>query len=78
LSTVEWHSAHVTPKRVTVLVALTLACTPTTAFSPSKATVVAGSSRLTCPALSWETSPAGSASRSTLRPTPSAVLGLIP
>src|SRR5256886_600933 len=78
LSTVEWHSAHVTPKRVMVLVASTVACTPTTAFRLSNTTVVAGSSRFACPALSWETSPAGSASTSTFRPTPSAVLGLIP
>ena len=77
LSTVEWHSAHVTPKRVMVLVASTVACAPTTAFRLSNATVVAGSSRLTCPALSWETSAAGSASTSTLRPTPSATLGLM-
>src|SRR5205807_1098943 len=78
LSTVAWHRAHVTPKRVILLVASTLACTPTTAFSASRATVVAGSSRLTCPALSCDTSAAGSASTSTLRPTPSAVLGLMP
>src|SRR5207302_1215924 len=40
--------------------------------------VRAGSSRLPCPAWSCDTSAAGSASTSTLSPTPSAVLGLMP
>src|SRR5256886_4361907 len=78
LSAVEWHGAHVPPNRVMVLAASTLACTPTTAYSASRAAVVAGSSRLPGPAWSCDTSAAGSASTSTLSPTPSAVLGLMP
>src|SRR5881396_1967809 len=50
--------------------------TPTTALSLSSASVVAGSSRFTCPALSCSWSAAGIASRSTLRPTLNAVLQL--
>src|SRR5881396_131191 len=52
--------------------------TPTTALSLRSASVVAGSSRFTCPALSCSWSAAGIASRSTLRPTLNAVLGLTP
>src|SRR5690349_11853089 len=76
LSTVEWQSAQVMPTLVRVLLASTWPMTPTTAPSLSKVTVVAGSSRLTCPACSAAWTDAGSVSRSTLSPTESAVLGL--
>jgi hypothetical protein len=46
-STVEWQSAHVTPRRVMWLFASTVACRPTTAFILSSATVVAGLLRST-------------------------------
>ena len=52
--------------------------TPTTAFSLSSASVVAGSSRSTLPALIAAAIFGGSASASTLRPTASAVFGLTP
>ena len=52
--------------------------TPTTAFSFSSASVVAGSSRSTLPALIAAAIVCGSASTSTLRPTASAVFGLTP
>src|SRR5713226_7646618 len=52
--------------------------TPTTALSLSRASVVAGSSRFTLPALICFLSPSGKASASTLRPTESAVFGLTP
>jgi hypothetical protein len=55
-----------------------MAVTPTTAFSFSSAIVVAGSSRLTLPALSLFFKASGSASASTLRPTDKAVLGDTP
>ena len=48
-STVEWQSAHVMPSRVMWLSASTVACTPTTAFNLSSATVVAGLVRSTWP-----------------------------
>ena len=54
LSTVEWQSAQVMPTRVSVSVPPTLSTvplTPTTAFSFSSATVVAGLVRLTDPVL---------------------------
>src|SRR5688572_27426405 len=49
---------------------------PTTAFSLSRASVTAGSSRFTAPALIFAFSASGSASASTLSPTASAVFGL--
>ena len=52
--------------------------TPTTAFSFSSASVVAGSSRSTVPALMPAATSAGTASASTFNPTASAVFGLTP
>src|SRR5688572_13688680 len=49
---------------------------PTTAFSLSRASVTAGSSRFTAPALIFAFSASGRASASTLSPTASAVFGL--
>ena len=51
LSTVEWQNAHWMPIDLTLPSGLAKAVTPTTAFSLSSAMVVAGSSRLTLPAL---------------------------
>ncbi len=73
-STVEWQSAQVMPKLVTWPRSLTLARTPTTAFSCRRATVTAGSSR-PWPALMAAMISAGKASTSTLRPRPSAATG---
>ena len=50
-STVEWQNAHWMPIDLTLPSGLANAVTPTTAFSLSSAIVVAGSSRLTLPAL---------------------------
>src|ERR1700682_1183977 len=52
--------------------------TPSMELSLSKASVVAGSSKLTLPSLSCCFSESGKASASTLRPTARAVLGLTP
>jgi hypothetical protein len=68
---VEWHRAQVTPRRVIVPSASTEATTPTTAFRPSSAAVVAGSSRSALARTS-----AGTAAASTFRPTPSAAVGV--
>src|SRR6266508_3896387 len=64
--------------RLDAAVGLAKAVTPTTAFSFSSAIVVAGSSRLTLPALICVFKASGSASASTLRPTDSAVFGETP
>ena len=79
LSTVEWHSAHVMPSRVRLSLPFTLVTVPTrptTAFSLSKVTVVAGSLRSTLPALIAAATSGGMASASTLSPTERAVVGL--
>ena len=77
-STVEWQSAHVMPIDCSPLVLEKNPLTPTTAFSFSSASVVAGSSRSTVPALMPAATSAGRASTSTFRPTDSAVFGLTP
>ena len=64
------HEPHRRPRRIPV--------TPTTAFSLSRASVVAGSLRSTVPFLRASTMAAGSASTSTLRPSCSAAAGLTP
>ena len=69
----EWHSAQVVPTRVSRSrppSVTTVPLRPTTAFSLSSATVVAGLRRSAL----WS-SPAGSTSESTLSPTDSAVIG---
>jgi hypothetical protein len=78
LSTVEWQNAHWIPIDLTLPLGLAKAVTPTTAFAFSSAIVVAGSSRLTLPALICAFNASGSASASTLRPTASAALGETP
>ena len=78
LSTVEWHSAQVMPTRVSVSTPLTVSTVPlrpTTAFSFSNVTVVAGLFRSTLPFWMPWTTAAGKASASTLSPTESAVTG---
>src|SRR6266545_164193 len=80
LSTVEWHRAQVMPSRISVSVPPTVSTvplTPTTALSFSRATVVAGSVRLTVPDWMPATTAAGRASESTFRPTAKAA-SLIP
>jgi hypothetical protein len=57
---------------------LAKALTPTTAFNLRSAMVVAGSSRLSLPALSCVFKESGSTSASTLRPTDEAVFGETP
>jgi hypothetical protein len=69
-STVEWHSAQVTPSFVMWPFASTSAFNPTTALSLSNETVVFGSLRS-----AFSSVPGGSASESTFNPTSSAVVG---
>ena len=76
LFTVEWQSAQVIPTLVSVsfpLMVSTVPLRPTTAFSLSRATVVAGELRSALSSV-----PGGTASASTLSPTLSAVAGLTP
>ena len=77
-STVEWHSAQVMPTRVSVSAPLTVSTVPfrpTTAFSLSSATVVAGLRQVDAAVRMPATTAGGSASASTFRPTDSAVVG---
>ena len=74
-STVEWQSAQVTPTLVSVPASLTMPLTPTTALAPRRSSVTAGLVGSTCPAFSAATVLASSASRSTFKPTESAVFG---
>ena len=73
LSTVEWHSAQVMPTRVERVARRSTVSTvpfrPTTASSLSSATVVAGLVRSMVPFWMPCTTPGGSASASTFRPT---------
>ena len=72
-STVEWHSAQVMPTRVSTSLPsfdTTVPFTPTTAFSLSRATVVAGFFRS-----ADLRRPGGRASASTFSPTDRAVVG---
>ena len=78
LSTVEWHRAHSMPTEVSLPPLPNTPLTPTTALSFSRASVVAGSFRLTLPSLRACLTDAGRASTSTFRPTARAVLGLTP
>src|SRR5688572_1616069 len=77
-STLEWHSAHWVPSDVILPPLSNLPVNPSTALSWSNASVVAGSSRLTLPALICAFTCSGSASTSTFRPTARAVFGLTP
>ena len=74
-STYEWHSAHVTPTFVSWPAASTVPFTPTTALRRNNSIVTAGLVRSTWPARRAATTPAGSASTSTFRPTASAATG---
>ena len=79
LFTVEWQSAQVIPSRTSVsfpLIVRTVPRRPTTAFSFSSVTVVAGLFRSTWPALIACATAGGIASASTFSPTLSANVGL--
>ena len=75
-STVEWHKAQLIPIDFIPLPSgVRKAFTPTTAFSFTNASVVAGSSRSTLPCFICSTKSAGSASASTFNPSANAFLG---
>src|SRR5262245_38631525 len=77
-STVEWQSAHWIPTDCNDPDELKKPVSPTTAFNLKSATVVAGSTRLSCPLLIWPMMLLGGASTSTFRPRPSAAVGVTP
>src|SRR3954454_9795806 len=77
-STAVWQAAQVMPTEVRLPASSKIPLTPTTALSLSRASVLAGSSRSTCPSLRSSRTLWGRASTSTLSPTASAVLGETP